>query len=111
MALRLGLQVADAVARSLPRGAAYALADLGGRAWYRLAAERRALVAENMSAWRPPPAAHIGRAMRRMVQRLREPRAVLAGDVSLVLPREDIPEIISMSTTGSAGSRCCAAGP
>ena len=48
-ALRLGLQVADAVARSLPRGAAYALADLGGRTWFRLAAERRALVAENMA--------------------------------------------------------------
>jgi phosphatidylinositol dimannoside acyltransferase len=68
-ALRLGLQVADAVARWLPRGLAYALADLGGRAWYRLAPARRALVAENLSR----VAAATGRstserAMRRMVR-------------------------------------------
>ena len=67
--LRLGLQVADAVARSLPRDLAYGLADLGGRAWYRLAPERRALVAENLgrvaaATGRPTT----GRAMRRMVQ-------------------------------------------
>ena len=48
MALRLGLRLADLIARSLPRGAAYGLADLAGRAWYRLAPDRRALVAENL---------------------------------------------------------------
>jgi phosphatidylinositol dimannoside acyltransferase len=67
--LRLGLWVADAVARSLPRGMAYALADLGGRAWYRVAPGRRALVAENLgriavATGRPTT----GRAMRRMVE-------------------------------------------
>jgi lauroyl/myristoyl acyltransferase len=46
--LRLGLALADLIARSLPRGLAYALADLGGRGWHRLAAGRRALVAENL---------------------------------------------------------------
>jgi phosphatidylinositol dimannoside acyltransferase len=69
-ALRLGLQVADAVARWLPRGLAYALADVGGRTWFRLAPGRRALVAENLSR----VAAATGRstserAMRRMVRR------------------------------------------
>jgi KDO2-lipid IV(A) lauroyltransferase len=47
--LRLGLRLADIVARSLPVGVAYALADLAGRAWYRLAPERRRLVAESLS--------------------------------------------------------------
>lgn len=69
-ALRLGLQVADVVARSLPRGAAYALADLGGRTWYRTAPGRRELVTENLervaaATGRPTS----GRAMRRMVER------------------------------------------
>jgi KDO2-lipid IV(A) lauroyltransferase len=69
-ALRLGLRAADAVARSLPRGLAYGLADLGGRAWYRMAPERRALVAANLArvaaaTGRPTT----GRAMRRMVER------------------------------------------
>jgi phosphatidylinositol dimannoside acyltransferase len=69
-ALRLGLQVADAVARSLPRGVAYALADLGGRVWYRMAPGRRALVAENLlrvatATGRPTS----DRAIRGMVQR------------------------------------------
>jgi lauroyl/myristoyl acyltransferase len=48
-ALRVGLSLADLVARSLPRGLAYALADLGGRAWHRLAPGRRALVAQNLA--------------------------------------------------------------
>jgi KDO2-lipid IV(A) lauroyltransferase len=69
-ALRLGLRVADAVARSLPRGLAYALADLGGHTWYRMAPQRRALVAENLgrvAAASGRPAS--GRAMRRAVER------------------------------------------
>lgn len=48
MALRLGLWLADLLARSLPRGVAYGLADLAGRAWHRLAPRRRALVSENL---------------------------------------------------------------
>lgn len=68
--LRLGLRVADAVARSLPSGVAYALADLGGRAWYRLSPGRRPLVTENLrrvaaATGRPTS----DRAMRRLVQR------------------------------------------
>ena len=69
-ALRLGLQVADAVARSLPRGAAYGLADLGGRVWYRMAPERRRLVAENLLRVAVATGRSTSdRAIRRMVQR------------------------------------------
>jgi phosphatidylinositol dimannoside acyltransferase len=96
-ALRLGLQVADAVVRSLPRGAAYALADLGGRAWYRLAPKRRALVVENLSR----VAAATGRstserAMRRMVRRafINHARYWLEMLRSPYYPNEQIPEMI-----------------
>jgi KDO2-lipid IV(A) lauroyltransferase len=47
--LGAGLRVADLLAWALPRRAAYALADLIGRAWYRLAPDRRALVAANLA--------------------------------------------------------------
>ena len=47
--LRAGLEGADLVARALPRGLAYALADLAGRAWYRFAPARRALVTANLA--------------------------------------------------------------
>jgi KDO2-lipid IV(A) lauroyltransferase len=47
--LRLGLNLADLVARSLPGGAAYFLADLSGRAWHRFAPARRALVSESLA--------------------------------------------------------------
>ena len=47
--LGVGLRAADLVAHLLPRGAAYALADLIGWAWYRLAAKRRALVTANLA--------------------------------------------------------------
>jgi phosphatidylinositol dimannoside acyltransferase len=68
-ALRIGLSLADLIARSLPRGVAYALADLAGRAWHRLAPGRRALVAENLAriaaaTGRPTS----GRAFRRLVE-------------------------------------------
>jgi lauroyl/myristoyl acyltransferase len=68
-ALRIGLSLADLIARSLPRGVAYALADLAGRAWNRLAPGRRALVAENLAriaaaTGRPTS----GRAFRRLVE-------------------------------------------
>jgi KDO2-lipid IV(A) lauroyltransferase len=47
--LGVGLRLADLVARILPRPAAYALADLLGWGWYRLASERRALVSANLA--------------------------------------------------------------
>jgi KDO2-lipid IV(A) lauroyltransferase len=47
--LVIALHAADLVARLLPRGAAYALAELIGWSWYRLAADRRALVAANLA--------------------------------------------------------------
>jgi lauroyl/myristoyl acyltransferase len=67
--LGFGLRAADLVARLLPRGAAYALADLIGLAWYRFAPARRARVAANLrrvavATGRPAT----GRAFRRMVR-------------------------------------------
>jgi len=49
LGLRIGLRVGDALARALPRPAAYAVTDLLGRAWHRLAPDRRALVAANLA--------------------------------------------------------------
>jgi len=68
--LRFGLNLADLVARSLPRGAAYAVADLCGRTWHRVAPARRALVSESLArvcaaTGRPTT----GRAFARMVER------------------------------------------
>jgi lauroyl/myristoyl acyltransferase len=67
--LGAGLRVADFVAWLLPRRVAYALADLIGRSWYRLAPDRRALVAANLarvSAAIGRPTS--GRAFRRLVR-------------------------------------------
>ena len=47
--LRLGLEIADRIVAALPSRVAYALADLAGDAWYRLAPERRRLVAANLA--------------------------------------------------------------
>ena len=47
--LRLGLEIADRIVAALPSRAAYALADLAGDAWYRLAPARRRLVAANLA--------------------------------------------------------------
>ena len=47
--LGFGLRAADLVARLLPRGVAYWLADLIGLAWYRVASDRRALVSANLA--------------------------------------------------------------
>jgi KDO2-lipid IV(A) lauroyltransferase len=44
LVLRAGLEVVDAIFRSLPESAAYGVADLLGEAWYRLAPGRRRLV-------------------------------------------------------------------
>ncbi len=49
LALRIGLWLGGLLAGSLPRPAAYALADLLGRTWHRLAPGRRALVAANLA--------------------------------------------------------------
>jgi KDO2-lipid IV(A) lauroyltransferase len=68
--LRFALNLADLVARSMPRGAAYALADLCGRAWHRFAPARRALVSESLArvcAATGRPAT--GRAFTRLVER------------------------------------------
>jgi len=68
--LGAGLRAADLVAHALPRGVAYWLADLIGRGWYRLAPERRALVAANLarvSAATGRPTT--GPAFRRLVRR------------------------------------------
>lgn len=67
--LGVGLRAADLVARLLPIRTAYALADLAGMAWYRLASRRRALVSANLarvSAATGRPAS--GTALRRMVR-------------------------------------------
>jgi phosphatidylinositol dimannoside acyltransferase len=47
--LRLGLELADRLVNLLPSHAAYALADLGGDLWLRLAPGRRRLVAANLA--------------------------------------------------------------
>ncbi|MGH2428769.1 MAG: lysophospholipid acyltransferase family protein [Candidatus Limnocylindria bacterium] len=49
MLLRIGLELADRIVAALPSGAAYALADLVGDAWRRLAPDRRSLVAANLA--------------------------------------------------------------
>jgi KDO2-lipid IV(A) lauroyltransferase len=67
--LRLALEGADRLVRALPRRLAYALADLAGEAWYRLAPERRRRVAANLArvcAATGRPTA--GRAFRRLVR-------------------------------------------
>jgi KDO2-lipid IV(A) lauroyltransferase len=48
MLLRVGLELADRLLNALPAPAAYAIADLAGRAWYRLAPRRRRLVEANL---------------------------------------------------------------
>ncbi|HJP70505.1 MAG TPA: hypothetical protein VJ975_02200 [Candidatus Limnocylindria bacterium] len=48
MLLRPGLEIADAVVARLPARAAYALADVAGDTWHRMAHRRRRLVAANL---------------------------------------------------------------
>ena len=47
--LRIGLEIADRIAAALPSRVAYALADLAGETWHRLAPGRRRLVAANLA--------------------------------------------------------------
>lgn len=49
MLLRLGLEIADRIVNALPARAIYALADVAGDAWRRLAPRRRRLVAANLA--------------------------------------------------------------
>lgn len=49
MLLRFALRTAERLASALPARAAYALADLGGDAWRRLAPDRRRLVGANLA--------------------------------------------------------------
>jgi KDO2-lipid IV(A) lauroyltransferase len=46
--LRIGLEIADRIVAALPSRLAYALADVAGDAWHRLAPARRRLVAANL---------------------------------------------------------------
>jgi lauroyl/myristoyl acyltransferase len=47
--LRLALEVADRIVAALPSRVAYALADVAGNLWHRLAPDRRRLVAANLA--------------------------------------------------------------
>ncbi|MGH2445033.1 MAG: lysophospholipid acyltransferase family protein [Candidatus Limnocylindria bacterium] len=49
MLLRIGLEIADRIVAALPSRAAYAVADIAGDAWRRLAPGRRRLVAANLA--------------------------------------------------------------
>jgi lauroyl/myristoyl acyltransferase len=49
MLLRIGLEIADRVVAALPSRVAYAVADLAGEAWCRLAPARRGLVEANLA--------------------------------------------------------------
>jgi KDO2-lipid IV(A) lauroyltransferase len=68
--LKVGLSLADLLLGQAPAWAAYGVADLAGRTWYRMAAQRRALVTENLrrvceATGRPTS----GPALRRLAQR------------------------------------------
>jgi KDO2-lipid IV(A) lauroyltransferase len=69
-ALRFGLRAADLVVRILPASVAYAIADMGGRAWYRRGASRRARVTEGLrrvqaALGRPADGPELGRLVKR----------------------------------------------
>ncbi len=97
--LRAGLEIADFVVRSLPARAAYALAALVGRAWYRFAGDRRALVSQTMA--RVSEAVGLpteGPAFRQMVERAFVEHARYWAEV-LRAPhyrREDLDRIVSV---------------
>jgi KDO2-lipid IV(A) lauroyltransferase len=70
MLLRIGLALADWIGPALPVWLAYVIADVAGRAWYRMAPQRRELVEANLArvceaTGRPTR----GRAFRRLVRR------------------------------------------
>nr|MBA3740804.1 hypothetical protein [Chloroflexota bacterium] len=49
MILRIGLEIADRIVAALPSRLAYAVADVAGDAWHRLAPGRRRLVEANLA--------------------------------------------------------------
>ncbi|MEP6808411.1 MAG: hypothetical protein ABI978_07400 [Chloroflexota bacterium] len=97
--LGAGLRAADFIAHLLPRSVAYALADLVGRAWYRLAPDRRALVAANLArvcaaTGRPTT----GRTFRRLVRRAFVEHARYYLEM-LRIPHYSVEELGEMVTT------------
>jgi len=92
--LGVGLRAADLVARLLPRDVAYGLADLIGRAWYRLASERRALVTANLAR---ATGKQGGPALNRLVRRAFEAHARYYLEV-LRIPHASVEEIGAMVT-------------
>lgn len=94
--LGTGLRAADLVAHLLPRGAAYALAGLVGRAWHRLAPGRREVVAANLArvcaaTGRPTS----GVAFRRLVRRAFEEHARYYLEV-LRIPHDSLDAVAGM---------------
>jgi len=94
--LRIGLHGADLVARSLPRGAAYGLADLIGLARFRFASGARDLAARNLArvcaaTGRPTS----GPAFRRLLRRAFKEHARYYLEV-LRLPHEPMERISAM---------------
>jgi KDO2-lipid IV(A) lauroyltransferase len=96
--LGVGLRAADLVARLLPRDVAYGLADLIGRAWYRLAAERQALVAANLAR----VTGRSGPALNRLVRRAFESHARYYLEL-LRIPHASVEEIGAMVTVDEWG--------
>jgi len=69
MLLPFALRAAERLASALPAGVAYALADLAGDAWRRLAPSRRRLVAANLArVCRATGRPHEGAAFRRLIR-------------------------------------------
>jgi KDO2-lipid IV(A) lauroyltransferase len=110
--LRLALEAAALLIRALPSGVAYALADLVGRAWYRFAPARRALVAANMRrvcefTGRPSSGAPFRRLVRRaFVEHARYYLELLRGadyafaEIGEVVEVEDWPRIEATLRSG-----------
>jgi KDO2-lipid IV(A) lauroyltransferase len=92
--LGVGLRAADLVARLLPRDVAYGLADLIGRAWYRLASQRRALVTANLARVTGKPG---GPALNRLARRAFEAHARYYLEL-LRIPHASVAEIGAMVT-------------
>jgi KDO2-lipid IV(A) lauroyltransferase len=91
--LGVGLRAADLVARLLPRGMAYGLADLIGHAWYRFAPARRALVTANLAR----VTRQSGPALNRLVRRAFQAHARYYLEL-LRIPHASVEEIGAMVT-------------
>jgi lauroyl/myristoyl acyltransferase len=113
MLLRIGLELADRIVASLPSPAAYALAEVGGRAWQRFTPDRRALVAANLArvcaaTGRPTSGASFRRLVRRAfveharyyVEMLRGPHYPIA-QIDRIVSVEGWPEIEATLRSGA----------